>query len=389
MKAKITPENAEGLRQLDLHLNTLWQLGRNSVLAWTPRRNGLLLLVLPVHDVLACVSEQPTLLLGSRFMDEGRFREVVAAVGVQPVEMITALRVGLLNVEVPWQTVERVIRRYSINETACRAVLLFDIVGFSKCTSIQQIGQLNALEYSINVAHQRLKARGVDLDVARSTTGDGFYVWNRRTGLTADMIMLILLILVLAENDVARSRDRFGLTPLLRTTFSVGRHYAYYQIDGLTPRGYDYIVGDVTIEVARLIAETAPGQILIGDFERPVRDDGPERVGTVEFVGRAEKLMRRLSGVEVDGQKITEIKLGVHDPNDQILARVRIRDKHGMSHFAYNALAEVHRGGHIPVLLGIGLDQIENAPKPKAKTAAVDPSRSAERGPADWPGFTT
>ena len=35
----------------------------------------------------------------------------------------------------------------------------------------------------------------------------------------------------------------------------------------MMPRGYDYIVGDVTISLARLIEKAHSKQILIGDFK--------------------------------------------------------------------------------------------------------------------------
>jgi hypothetical protein len=335
----------------------VWQLGRNAILAWTPVKTGIKILVTPVRDLLRHVSVRPDLLQGSRYAEDRRFAELCSFLRIEPIEIITSLRVGVQDSAVPWQTVEGIIRRYSISETPYRAVMLFDIVGFSKLTSIQQIGQLNALEYCINAAHRQMQNWGLPVELARSTTGDGFYVWNRSVGLAAEVSLLILMLLALAENEVERSQDRDGLIPVLRSAFSVGRHYAYYQIEGLSPRGYDYIVGDVTITLARLISKTAAGQIYLGAFERPSRDGGIETLATPGFVLQAEKYLRKLSGREFSGFPISDFSLSLSGQREQGFDRFVIDDKHGLEHVAYNAQARIYRGGRVPIMLGITPDK--------------------------------
>jgi len=357
MNKKISTAAAEALRQLDTHLNPVWQLGRNAILAWTPVKTGLKVLVTPVRELLRHLSVTPDMLHGSRYAEEARFAEMCAATGTEPIEIITSLRIGVQDNQVPWQTVERVIRRYSISETPYRAVMLFDIVGFSKLTSIQQIGQLNALEYSINAAHRQMQDWGMGVELARSTTGDGFYVWNRAVGAVAEVSLLILMMLALAENELERSQDRHGLVPSLRACFSVGRHYAYYQIEGLSPRGYDYIVGDVTISLARLIQKTAPGQIFIGEFERPIREGGPDMIATPGFVAQADKYFHKLVGREFNGFPISDVGLSLTGTREQGFDKHFIDDKHGQEHVAYNAVARVYRGGRIPLMLGLSSEK--------------------------------
>ena len=357
MNKKISTAAADALRQLDIHLNPLWELGRKAVLAWTPAKTGIKVLVTPVRDLLRHLSARPDLLHGSRYAEEARFVELCTATGIEATEIITSLRIGVQDSHVPWQTVERVIRRYSISETPYRAVFLFDIVGFSKLTSIQQIGQLNSLEYSINAAHRQMQDWGMPVELARSTTGDGFYVWNRAVGAVAEVSLLILMMLALAENDLERSQDRHGLVPLLRSCFSVGRHYAYYQIEGLSPRGYDYIVGDVTISLARLIQKTAPGQIFIGEFERPLRDGGAEMIATPAFVAQADKYFHKLVGREHNGFPISDVGLGLTGSREQGFDKHFIDDKHGQEHIAYNAVTRIYRGGRIPVMLGLSSEK--------------------------------
>jgi hypothetical protein len=353
MHKKISSGAADTLRQLDIHLNPVWQLGRNAILAWTPVKGGIRALVAPVRELLRHLSIQPDLLHGSRYTEEAKFTELCEIIGLEPIEVSFSLRIGPQDNAVPWQTVEGIIRRYSISETPYRGVLLFDIVGFSKLSSIQQIGQLNSLEYCINAAHRRMQDWGMPVELARSTTGDGFYVWNRSVGAVAEVSLLILLLMVLAENELDRSQDRDGLVPLLRSVFSVGRHYAYYQIEGLSPRGYDYIVGDVTITLARLMQKVTPGQIFIGAFERPIREGGTEMVSTPGFVAQADKYLHKLIGREFNGFPFSEVSLGLTGSRELGYDRYVVDDKHGQEHVAYNAVARLYRGGRIPIMLGL------------------------------------
>ncbi len=366
MNNKISTEAIAALKQLDTHLNPLWQLGRNAVLAWTSVRTGLKVAVIPVRQLLQLLASQPDLLQGPRYQDEPKFLELCRTAKLEAVDIQTSLRVGPQEGLVPWQTVEGIIKRYSITETLHRAVMLFDIVGYSKLDPLHQIGQLNSLEYCINSAHRRLMGWGVKVDLARSTTGDGFYVWNRATGLVAEVSLLILLLMVLAENEMERAQERHGLVPLLRSCFSVGRHYAYYQIEGLSPRGYDYIVGDVTISLARLIQKTETGQLLIGDFERPRSEGGTETIATPAFVLQADKYFRKLVGREFNGVPISELGLMLTADRDRGPEKLVIGDKHGLNHTAYNATARIYRGGQIPIMVGTSG---ERAASERASTA--------------------
>ena len=352
MNAKISTEALTALKQLDTHLNPVWQLGRNAILAWTPVRTGLKVAVIQVRQLLQLLVTQPDLLQGPRYLEEGKFLDLCRSARLETIDVITSLKVGPQEGLVPWQTVEGVIRRYSITETPYRAVMLFDIVGYSKLDPLHQIGQLNSLEYCINVAHRRLLGWGVKVDLARSTTGDGFYVWNRSTGLVAEVSLLVLLLMVLAENEMERAQERHGLVPQLRACFAVGRHYAYHQIEGLSPRGYDYIVGDVTITLARLIGKTEAGQLLIGEFERPRTEGGSDSIATPVFVAQADKYFRKLVGREFNGVPISDLGLSLTTGPDKRPERLVIGDKHGLSHPAFNAVARIYRGGQIPLMIG-------------------------------------
>jgi len=70
---------------------------------------------------------------------------------------------------------DAVIARYGIGYTESRGVLLFDIAEFSLYTPFEQASQLNSLSYSMNSAYNKLQREGVDVNFARTTTGDGYY----------------------------------------------------------------------------------------------------------------------------------------------------------------------------------------------------------------------
>ena len=98
------------------------------------------------------------------------------------------------------------IRRYGINYVASRAVTLFDIVGFSLLTPFEQMTQLNSLSYSLNSAHAKMLELDVSINFARSSSGDGFYIWNRDDGLEANVNLYHFMHIVLADNAIARSK---------------------------------------------------------------------------------------------------------------------------------------------------------------------------------------
>ncbi len=109
----------------------------------------------------------------------------------------------------------------------------------------------------------------IDISFARSTTGDGFYIWNRDRSIQANVNLYHFMHLVLADNAIAMSKSSASTTPRIRACFHLGSHYEFYQSEGLSPTIYSYIVGDVTIELARMIERALPGQILVGDFKMP------------------------------------------------------------------------------------------------------------------------
>ena len=321
-------------------IHPLWDLGRKSLIAWRPADRGIEVLMAPYKDIVDRLGECQRLLQGRRRMGDGTFHLVQSMIGVRPTHLaLPFLIADHVPGAVSTDTIEQVLRRYGITETLNRAVALFDIVGFSKVEPRHQVSQLNSLECSINTAHGVLRDLGKAIDLARTTTGDGFYIWNREKGAGADLDTYLLTMLVLADNAIARRGARSETIPEIRTCYSVGPHYSYYQVDGLDPHGHDYIVGDVTIGLARMIGKCQPGQVLIGDFRRPLDMNG-NLTNSLDFVIKADGAFAAFDDIHINGATVTGIRCYLTGPEsldgDYAVQRFRISDKHGFDHFVFN-----------------------------------------------------
>jgi EAL domain-containing protein (putative c-di-GMP-specific phosphodiesterase class I)/ActR/RegA family two-component response regulator len=321
-------------------VNPLWNLGRNTLVGWRPASRGIDVLVVPYGEIVSRFAESRRLLHGRRLMGSATFDAAVQLVNGAPVNIPLPFAIGDdIPGAVPTGDVEQVLRRYGITETLHRAVGLYDIVGFSRFPPMLQVAQLNSLECSINTAHNLLHEIGRDVDLARSSTGDGFYVWNRDKGPEADLSTYLVMLLTLADNAMARRADPDGRVPEVRTCFLVGPHYSYHQVERLDPRGHDYIVGDVTIRLARMASKCLSGQILVGDFERPPTAAG-DATNPIELVLIASGLFERLAGVSLSGHRMEALRCyltGARLAADEFaVSRYTIRDKHGYEHRVFN-----------------------------------------------------
>lgn len=368
------------LKAINDGIGRVWDLGRNNVVAWLPAKDSIEVLVAPCYVVLDQAGRHERVTHGNRFMGRGSFASVSRLLGVKPQRIDLEGNVGTGPGEIPWQRVEEVIRRYAISQTLNRAVILFDIVGFSLRSHVEQVSQLNSLEVSINVAHRCMRELRMPIDLARSSTGDGYYVWNRNKGVEADLNLNFLLMLILADNAVARELGNSNLVPELRSGFTVGSHFSFYQVEGLIRGGGDYIVGDATIELARLAAETMPGQILFGDFDRPASDGGPN-IDAPGFMVNVQQRLNTMRGANLDQGRVDNIRCyftGASGAGDQFLInKYDIVDKHGFHHPAYNAKVNVYRGDSRPLFLGARNEDL----------AGFGPSRrydSIPAAPAPW-----
>jgi class 3 adenylate cyclase len=373
------------LVQLERELHNHWSLGQNNILSWAPLDEGVLILVVPHYAIAEYTAPRPEnlpprvsprfiteLISGDRQLTFTQMQKVARLLEVQPVYI--ALREPLSGHAVETQIIEKMIRRYGINYVASRAVTLFDIVGFSLLTPFEQMTQLNSLAYSLNSAHAKMLEQDVGINFARSSSGDGFYVWNRDDGLEANVNLYHFMHIVLADNALASNKSTSKAVPRLRACFHVGSCYEFHQAEGLNPTMHDFIVGDVTIELARMIEAALPGQILVGDFLADVLTDVHDPAATqahldaVTFLQRAQGNLAKLSGMEFSGERVTAIKCYLTGENmgggQFNIRRLTILDKHGLSRVAYNAKVNIYRETAQPILLGIEDRKLPEARQP-------------------------
>lgn len=374
--------NEMGLKQrsnlvhLEQCLHSEWSLGQNTILSWSPLDDGILILVVPhyaIAEYTATPSDDPRiartvsgrfiteLISGSRQLTLTQMQKVARLLEVEP--RFVPLRQPLTDNPVETQIIERMIRRYGINYVDSRAVTLFDIVGFSLLTPFEQMTQLNSLSYSLNSAHAKMLEQNVEIDFARSSSGDGFYVWNRDQGLEANVNLYHFMHIVLADNAIARGKSISNAVPQLRACFHVGSCYEFHQAEGLNPTIHNFIVGDVTIELARMIEAAMPGQILVGDFFAEIPDDSfglaesQTNLDAIAFLKRAQGNLSQLSGLELSGERVSAIKCYLTGERlttgEFDIRRLKITDKHGLERMAYNAKVNIYRETAKPILLGI------------------------------------
>ena len=360
----------EGLREIDIAAHNSWHLGKNMVVGWTTHESGIRLCIAPSFLVLSRASESPRLLNGRRLMDADTFAECCKALQVRPIRVSLPFTIrieGGADGEVDPETVDTVIRRYSIVRTEHRAIMMLEIMNFSIGSPVQQITWLNSLEYSINNAGKKLRDAGLNVELGRSTAGDGFhYVWNRVSGLEADLRTYAALLLILTDNALAqRHAGRGDTVPVLRASFAVGSHYSYHQVEGNKPRSIEYATGEVTITLARLIVKALQGQIVVGNFRRP-DETGSATLDSLLFLVRAEPVLQRLAGAVLGEHAIKEIRSivtsgainGVAHP----VVKYVIEDKHGFRHEAFNLRAKIKREDEEPIELGLRPEQLVNFP---------------------------
>ena len=366
--------NAEAVNRADLLflddlLYECWALGRNIILVWSPCHKGIDLIVIPYHAIGQAIAASPH----SRTRSDTLLEKVVSGPKQVSAENLKATAV-LLNTAprhvdlpftpgdtLPLSTISALVKRYSITLVEDRAVALFDIVGFSHYSPLEQVTQLNSLSYSVNIAYSKLMEKDIEIRFARTNTGDGFYIWNRDRGMDSNVDLYHFMHLVLAENAVARRRATTPAVPLLRTCFNVGGHYEFYQSEGLSPTTFSYIVGDVTIELARMIEQAKAGQILMGDFRIPMFDEANQTMSVIDTVDFIKSVQPRLSSLkdlvlgDDDGIRAIKCYLTGDKRADHSYAvkKYLITDKHGYSRRVYNAKVNIHRIKGAPIFLGI------------------------------------
>ena len=387
------------LKALETTLRKQWRMGQNIVLCWSSDERGLLVIFVPHYFLgnYCAASDTPT---DESRTNEAFIRELISGQRRKTREELFAVSERLdvsptfikLNTELSeepqvLEAVEQVIRRYGLSYVESRAVLLFDIVDFSLHTPFEQASQLNSLSYSLNSAYNKLLAQGIEINFARTTTGDGYYIWNRDLSPSANQDLFIFMLLVVADNAVAQAASRGNTVPVIRTGYHIGGHYELYQAEGVNPSVFSFIVGDVTIELARMLDLAQANQVFIGEFHCEQSGWGSDAVKSItavsatSFVNAGNRVLPSLHGIPLSGKNIDAISCwlteGVEPDGQSRPRRFRIVDKHGLSRFAYNLQIDIDlEGRHLS--LGLGEDQLPGrSSATTSQDSAVSPSAAA------------
>jgi hypothetical protein len=391
------------LKALETTLRRQWRMGQNIVLCWSSDERGLLVILVP-HYFLGnyCAAVDTTadesrdnesfirsLISGERRKTREELFSVSKRLDVSPtfIKLDSALSEEALVLD----AVEQVIKRYGLSYVESRAVILLDIVDFSLYTPFEQASQLNSLSYSLNSAYNKLLAQGIEINFARTTTGDGYYIWNRDLSASANQDLFVFMLLVIADNAVAQAASRGNTVPAIRTGYHIGGHYELYQAEGINPSVFSYIVGDVTIELARMLDLAQANQVLIGEFRCEQAGWGSDTVKSItaisatSFVAACNRVLPALHGIPLSGKYIDSISCrlteGTERDGQSRPRRFRIVDKHGLSRFAYNLQIDIDLEGR-NLSLGLTHDQLPGRATPQSgtptRTLPADTAPSAE-----------
>lgn len=387
-------EAARGaLEALDDKLFEVWNLGENVLLGWTHSSGALLFLSVRHHVIPESIHAGMDgsdwtrdaqrfindLLSGAKYLKPEEFHRVRQVLACR----ITAVRIDFqIENERVAALVSHMVRRYSVSLVSNRAVMLMDAVEFSLKSPLDQMAMLNSLAYSINSAYGQLLSKNIKIDFARTTTGDGFYIWNRTATDEANAELYKLLLMILADNAVAQSKSRASWVPRLRAAFHIGEHYEFQQVDGLNPTTFSYIVGKVTVDLARMLEGAQPGQILLGDFVTQLDGTGsglPIRYDTLAFVENVAATLDQLNGLEISGGRIGRILCYLTGPRlagQYTVNRYYLRDKHGTTRAVYNAKVNIHRDQGQTIFLGRENDDLQNFNAAKVEPLSRDAAGS-------------
>lgn len=360
-----SPLTSANRRELEVNLRKLWNKGANVLVGWRVDAGKMHVLALPGHAVPALGKAYPDFLeLNRHIRDRARFDALLKA-GCKTASFALQFEPDRDGPTV--DTVNDIVRYYSVTRFDARAVALFDIVSFSVHSPFEQISQISILSFYIRQAAERCRGLGMTVDISMTTTGDGFYVWNRHEGLTADMAFFCAIMLALGYVYSARKlADREMMSiPRLRCAIHFGSYYEYYQTGGDGAEASGYIVGDVTINLARLISKARTSQFLIGNHVRRLgeRDrDLAESLGVTEIdtpmlLALVQGELKRLEGISIPGGTITAVRVFFTGPRiseDSFTIRnYYIVDKHGLRHACYNAKLDIETATDTRVSFGL------------------------------------
>jgi len=347
-------EAAAGLYNI---FHNVWRFGSNALVGWLASPGGIEIIAVPKIRLFGTSHPPRRVFSGERRMGRATFAEVANAFDVQPIEIRLDWTIGDGPDEISPLRVEQIFSNFAVIKTDQRAVFLLDIVGFSKLTPELQASQLSTLEFALNIAAEAARERGFPVDPMRSTTGDGFYVWNRLKGIDADIgLFVVLALFVTYFGALKRQIVMPEAVPEIRTCIGLGSHYTYRQPGESGAQGSEYIVGDVTISLARLIDKARGGQILVGDFFR-LDEAVNQWVSPDAFVERVAAALGRITDIATPSGRLDHYSFYLTGPRDDEgrfkIQVLKVVDKHGLSHLCYNAKLNIHFDAGEPLYFGL------------------------------------
>ncbi len=337
----VLSEHRPAIRALHQTFYDLWQFGGNALVGWLPTLNGIEVLTMPKIRLFNTASVPARTFAGKRRMGPRTFAEIAEAFGIQAVELRLDQPIGDGPGQLPLTLVEAVFSRFAVSKTSHRAVMLIDIVGFTKYTAEQQASQLASLEFALNIAGEATREQGIEIDLARLTTGDGFYVWNRAKGTEPDLALFVAFVMFMTYHALLARQVRMpGAVSTLRAAIGVGSAYGHHQPNRDGTRDIEYIGGAINITLARLLQRTAANQIIVGDFQRPDDETG-RLLPSDDFVRRASERLAGIKGLDILGYPVERFAFYLtgprRDDGSYGIQKLRVVDKHGFEHFGYNA----------------------------------------------------
>ena len=148
----------------------------------------------------------------------------------------------------------------------------------------------------------------------------------------------MLLLYVMVQTEAMRVTRRS--TMRLRGAFGIGEAYTFPFRDLGTPSSREPLaqdaIGPALNSLARLLKDADPGQILIGDFERPGRANTDPTLTPAKLIEQAERELLPTELGPRDLVKPQQINLSFQ-PQD----RLRVSDKHEDIYYCYNLVGKV------------------------------------------------
>lgn len=360
--------SAGNRKELYDKLRGVWNLGENVVVGWRPAADGVEILYLSAIGMTRIGRDEPEMLERNRHIRSAEKFDRLVGKGCRTV--ILPLTFGIAEDDATIDEMNAILRYYTVTHSQCRAVGLFDIVNFSLYSAFEQITQINVLAHHINQAAAHVESVGLPIDVTASTTGDGFYIWNRKEGLAADLALLYATGLTLIYNRRAREENPHETIPILRCCLDFGDHYEYYQASGTKPDPRGFIVGDVTIRLARLISKALPRQLIVGSYIREIANQGgrsPEaavsRIDTPAFMNFAAGNGKVLHGSAFGETTVRRIDMRLTGDrvsnSEYTINKYEITDKHGLSHRCFNAIFDLTDSAEHTFSAGLPNDDLD------------------------------